>query len=414
MERRSTAITEARAEAAGPVILLDTGNFSTGRTTEIERLKAEHITRAMALIGYDAVNVGKMDARRPRLGVREYDQTGCPLISAGYTYEDEETGERRFSFPSRIVVEREGFRIGIVGHPFTSLGEEDSESLGFENEATVDPRQFYELLDEAYVKDRVGMIILITDFAGSWQEAHFAAGRYPLAAVAIAGSAAEASFTDDKEGSQVPHPVVVPRAASWGRSLGILDLDLSPTGGVTAYRLKYVDLNENVAKDPALAKMTAEYLEAIDKEPTEVLQVRMPGLVGAEACRSCHGGEYESWAETRHAQAWGTLEKSGRLQEASCVPCHATGYPDAEALPARIVPREAQGVGCEACHGPGEVHILFQRWRLYGESTGEVHQEDLTDPIVLIPPQETCTRCHVGPYDEGWVYEIKLDRVRHD
>ncbi|HDS29630.1 MAG TPA: hypothetical protein ENN67_01165, partial [Firmicutes bacterium] len=102
MERRSTAISKAKAEAPGPVILIDTGNFSTGMATDTERLKASYIARAMVQLGYDAVNVGLMDSRMPRLGVLRYrDEYNLPLTSAGFTYIDESTGERAFSYPSR-------------------------------------------------------------------------------------------------------------------------------------------------------------------------------------------------------------------------------------------------------------------------------------------------------------------------
>ena len=65
--------------------------------------------------------------------------------------------------------------------------------------------------------------------------------------------------------------------------------------------------------------------------------VNPPGYVGSRACRLCHRAVYESWRTTGHA----------RLLPAEtgpeCRDCHSTGGVE-------------PGVGCEACHGPGEYY----------------------------------------------------------
>jgi hypothetical protein len=307
-------------------------------------------------------------------------------------------------------VVREGFRIGIIGHPLDDL---DQSKLGVENDFETDPRELLQLISDVYLKDNVQMLIILTDFSGSRQEADIVSSRYVLASIAIAGESAAANYTDAKSGVDVPHPLVIPRAQAWGRSLGVLDLDLSRTGGITAYKLRYVDLNDTIQKDPALSTITQEYLDAISAPTTGVPEVRVSGFVGSATCKQCHEGEHENWQGTRHAGAWATLEASGRLNEAACVPCHTTGYSESGAFPARMVPFEFRNVGCEDCHGPGQVHIEYQRYRIYGELTGAAREQGLTDPIVLTPPEDTCTQCHQAPYDEGWLYQIKLDRIRH-
>jgi hypothetical protein len=118
--------------------------------------------------------------------------------------------------------------------------------------------------------------------------------------------------------------------------------------------------------------------------------------------------------KTDHAKAWATLENSGRSNEATCVPCHTTGYSTSGAFPSRMVPHEMLNVGCESCHGPGQVHIQYQQYKIYGDITGEKRGEGLTDPIVLTPPEILCMQCHQPPYDEGWLYKIKMGRIKHD
>ncbi len=411
LERRATAIREARENAPGPVILIDTGNFSSGITTDQERTKAEYVTRAMAILDYDAVNVGRMDVGRPRLGVHTYGREGCPLTSAGFTYEDEETGERRFSYPTSIKIDVDGYTVGIIGSPLSRLSDEQT---GYENDPTVTWEELAEIINRTNVIDGTRMIILVSDLSDSWQQTRIAASRFTLASVVIAGQSAPVEYVEEKSGTDIVHPIMIPRAVSWGRALGILDLHISPQGGIMKYRIEYVDLNENIEKDPAFADITEEYLAALNEPPSGIPEVRQIGYMGAKACQSCHGWEYEQWESTPHANAWATLEETGRLRESTCVPCHSTGYTDSEFMPERLVPYEVRSVGCEACHGPGEAHILYREWEIYGELTGEVRGEDLMDPIIPIPPERTCTACHVPPYDEGWLYASKLNRIIHD
>lgn len=82
--------------------------------------------------------------------------------------------------------------------------------------------------------------------------------------------------------------------------------------------------------------------------------------VGSDECRDCHIPSYDGWNSTRHPQAWNPLNNSTSKIEA-CEVCHVTGYgltgqdgfDNVTDLPVAM-----QGIQCEACHGPGEDHIV--------------------------------------------------------
>lgn len=411
IQARSTAIHQERESAPGAVLLLDTGNFSTGFVTDIERTKAEFVIRAMAQLNYDAVNVGRYDVRRPRGGVLSFNQPGCPLTSAGYTYQNDETAEEEFSYPSSVIVDIDGFKIGIIGAPMDDL---DESQLGFENEPTTTGPELLNHMRSIIGNENVQIIILITDNSLPWDNARMTSSRFKLASIIIAGQSADLNHTESKSGEEISHPVFIPRAQSWGRSLGVLDLEMSRSGGIKSYSLRYIDLNDDIEKDPAFDEMTAEYLRAIDAPATGLPVIAQVGYIGSASCRDCHLHEFETWENTRHAEAWETLESLDRLRESTCIPCHTTGYTASESFPSRMVPYEFRAVGCESCHGPGEPHKLFQEWRLYGELTGEDRVVDETDPIILWPDESTCVQCHIPPHDEGWIYNTKIQRVLHD
>jgi len=98
--------------------------------------------------------------------------------------------------------------------------------------------------------------------------------------------------------------------------------------------------------------------------------------VGSNKCKMCHSKQFKSWAETPHAKALAALsgesdaiqamakaldmKLEGSAAEADgCVSCHvvgfklAGGYPQTEEAKVEGV----QNVGCEACHGPGSLHL---------------------------------------------------------
>jgi hypothetical protein len=143
--------------------------------------------------------------------------------------------------------------------------------------------------------------------------------------------------------------------------------------------------------------------------------------VGAQACRECHlpreaGGQSVHWMQSAHARAYWELKTDWARFLASirdeyrdiedpsaewrCLKCHVTGAQDRAARPAESF-RPEEGVGCEACHGPGSAY---------------------TDPAIMadreaflahggrIPDEATCRTCHEdGRFD----FEERLPRVVH-
>lgn len=85
--------------------------------------------------------------------------------------------------------------------------------------------------------------------------------------------------------------------------------------------------------------------------------------VGVNVCRECHGegaigNQYAIWVSSPHAKAFFTLltdkgmeiaKREGiadPVNSSDCLKCHTTGRGQYEDL-------KSEGVGCEACHGPG-------------------------------------------------------------
>jgi len=116
LARVATLVEGIRSEAAGPVLVLDSGDAIQGtlleRYAHLEWGLDSPTVAAMNLIGYDAMAVGNHEFNfgLDVLG-RARRQAAFPFLSANVV--DERTGEPAFE-PYRVV-EADGIRIGILG-----------------------------------------------------------------------------------------------------------------------------------------------------------------------------------------------------------------------------------------------------------------------------------------------------------
>jgi YVTN family beta-propeller protein len=130
-----------------------------------------------------------------------------------------------------------------------------------------------------------------------------------------------------------------------------------------------------------------------------------PKWIGSAACAECHdapekGYAFCKWQASRHARAFATLgapkgakfaldhnEKGDpRRSVGYCLKCHATGFqPNLPGGGAEDTFSLLEGVGCEACHGPGSAHA---------EAALASKDKDAILASLVRPARETCTACH--------------------
>jgi hypothetical protein len=167
--------------------------------------------------------------------------------------------------------------------------------------------------------------------------------------------------------------------------------------------ISFVPLADDVPEDPSVrAMLTRHYgesaranLAAARKEgkPCPDPAHDVPAFVGVDEvprggtrdCRNCHPAAFASWERTRHASAYGTLEKGGRQYDLDCVSCHVTGWKGPGGPCDILTTAGRQGVQCEACHGPASLHAV-----------------DPPAHIVRDPPTSTCTACHTPEHSTGF------------
>jgi hypothetical protein len=111
--------------------------------------------------------------------------------------------------------------------------------------------------------------------------------------------------------------------------------------------------------------------------------------VGTKKCKMCHtkDGTHKKWEGTKHATAFKSLksEASKKLakgkaadQEAACIACHVSSVDKKDMY--------EEGVGCEACHGPGSNYMKMDIMKDKAKSKAA--------GLVMNKDTKLCEKCH--------------------
>jgi predicted CXXCH cytochrome family protein len=142
---------------------------------------------------------------------------------------------------------------------------------------------------------------------------------------------------------------------------------------------------------------------------------------GAEFCANCHEQTHAAWQSTRHAHAFSSPIFQQNWEELggqfTCLACHTTGYDASSNSYA------AEGVACEACHGPFIVghpeipmpftpdaslcatchQITTDEWRASKHGQAGINCQSCHNPHSQAPLADNvtglCTNCHRDPGD---------------
>jgi hypothetical protein len=148
-----------------------------------------------------------------------------------------------------------------------------------------------------------------------------------------------------------------------------------------------------------------------------------PTYVGSAKCaKMCHkspkqGEQYPIWEKSKHAGAYKTLATPSALEVGKkagvaepqksdkCLKCHVTGF---GADPKLLEPTYSaeEGVGCEACHGPGKEYSKLSVMK----------DKKLAAAAGLIAPDEkVCVKCHnqESPNYKAFDFKVMSKKIAH-
>lgn len=141
-------------------------------------------------------------------------------------------------------------------------------------------------------------------------------------------------------------------------------------------KLACATCHANPAGGAGLSDAGKAYKADMTKAPAAAA-AKAAEYVGVNKCKMCHLKQYKAWQETKHSKALVFLQKADAkvaadmaaklkvelkgpaAQNDGCVGCHVTGFHLAGGYPAADSAKTAavSNVTCEACHGPGSLHV---------------------------------------------------------
>lgn len=172
--------------------------------------------------------------------------------------------------------------------------------------------------------------------------------------------------------------------------------------------------DEESPEQPDLNAAPSPMRSAAFAQPAPAPKARYQ-YVGMKKCKMCHVAEYGSWLESAKGGSWNALqpganagakkkagldEKRDYSGDERCLKCHTVGFGAASgySVPNPNDPRSVQqatsreGVGCEACHGPGSGFVPIMQDILRNER--RYRDAELMAAGLNITGSGTCIRCH--------------------
>jgi hypothetical protein len=136
--------------------------------------------------------------------------------------------------------------------------------------------------------------------------------------------------------------------------------------------------------------------------------------VGAAKCKMCHksekqGQQYPLWEARKHSKSYAALltdEAKALAADApdnpECLKCHS---PLAQKAPEL----KEEGVGCEACHGPGSAYKKMSIMKDHAKSVANGMTE-YSSPDAI---KAQCLSCHENAHDKPFDFAAAWEKVKH-
>ena len=448
LSRRSTYVARAREEGY-PILLVDSGGlFFRDRAippflSDQLSSKAYSIVGAYDRMGYDLVNVGDLDLALGPGRLRELGaKASFALLSANLV-----DGDGKRLFPSHVIRQVGKLKVGIFG----LLG-------GKGLQQPIQVKDAIGVAREIVTKLRQEVDVLVClSYQGLSQDVDLA--RAVKGIDVIIGGGSETSLTDPKVENGTIILQGGRKGSTIGRFDLVLYNDRLPWidatqtqkfgrlakeyDAVVAKQEAILQRSEDPGEKYAAKRMVERYmrearlargrvrdffsknhfynqvipltdkfgdddviLEVIENYKSSVRALSEVGrpkdgagevlYMGAQSCRNCHQGEYDSWKVTLHAHAYATLEKTEQEFDLECVGCHTTGYRKEGGFDSAAAVGQLKDVQCEVCHGPGAGHP--------GEK----------EKLPLLVSKDVCLECHTKEFNSDFDFDRFWARISHD
>jgi hypothetical protein len=385
------------AEAGAGALRLDVGD-AVGGHEDYDLIEYGYILQACAAMKYDALNIGQHEAQFTAAqlqGIKRASAT--PIISANLL--DKASGLPIFD--SYRIVQRGGFRIGVIG-VVDPRGLEESLGSGL---AVGDMDSAIErCLDELRGKTDMIVLLAFTDEGTLTQLAQ----QFYECQVILGGKVSQPAQELRKENRSLVYFVT-----NESRALGILNLRLTKGAPPEATSNEIRFLRDTIPQDSSIREMVQGYREevrhtrlAVD-DPGHLSADMVPGVrtvatyVGTEKCTACHQSAAAVWTGSAHSHAFATLIARKADADPKCIGCHTVGFGDPSGYRRDLGAAALVNVGCESCHGPGSLHVR--------EKEGDTSVNFTFHPL----DAGECQKCHQGEFSRPFDWDQFWPLIKH-
>jgi 5'-nucleotidase/UDP-sugar diphosphatase len=287
--RVATVIKQEREKRKNPVLVLDGGDFLMGSLFHMLAREEAMELRLMKEMGYDVLTLGNHEFDLKPKGLARIlrsaaGKEGMPPVvfsNAVFSKESEKDDSLEEIFNQGmvkpyLVLEREGMKIGVFG----IMGKDAAEKSPFASPLKFgDPvetsREMVKLLRE---KEKVDMVICLSHSgvgeAKSISEDETLAQKVPGIDIIVGGH----SHTRLEKPIVIDSTLIL-QASAYGKCVGVLDL-LWEKGKVAPKNYRLVDINSSIPGDRALQKKIDSFLEIIDREVLQGVNLTSRKVIG--------------------------------------------------------------------------------------------------------------------------------------
>ncbi len=244
MARRATVIKEARSSTQDAVLLLDAGSALTGQKLAILS-QGQVVIEAMNALGYDAMTVGRLDLDQGLENLQtRAKEARFPLLSCNIAGKDSD----KLLFAPYTIIKRNGIRFGILGVSETDvITAPGADAVIALFDASESVRKYLPEL-----RRQSDVVILLSRLG--LEANKLLAGTIEGIDVIVNGGSRELLSQPETVGG-----TVIVSAGYEGQWLGRLDAIVEGPGKTVNAQVEITTLDPEVADDPELAALVAEY-----------------------------------------------------------------------------------------------------------------------------------------------------------
>ena len=395
LSRLATAVEDARRAGTRAIAV------ALGETVEtagpIEELQLQTIAGALASLKFDALGLGRGEWTFGIQGLKEITPgESLPLLCANVRRK----GDMKPVFaPGRFVPLAEGKpdrpdKVAI----FSIISPLHVEAIAA-HESGLEILPPPAALGPQLARQRAKMGLVVVLFQGPKAEAMQLAEAMRgerLDVVIYAGCQDEPPKDPVKVGG-----TLLVTAGTNGKHLGCLELCIDKDGRVTQAQNRLVPLGLGVPESASVVRLVAGYHRALRERQAMAFGAeaqRYPGggtYVTNAGCVHCHQEQARKWEASKHALAYGAVQRMNYVDDPDCARCHATGYSYIGGFGGKDRSPAMACVGCEACHGAGSLHVADVH-KPYGR-----------------PAERDCRTCHDAENSPAFAFGAYAERVRH-